>query len=78
MARMVRIQVQLSSDQVKRLRELAKENRTSVAGMVRKSVTDALLRPAITPLRRDRWQRSVAAIGRFAAGQSHDSFRRPQ
>jgi hypothetical protein len=60
------------------LRELAKENRTSIAGMVRKSVTDALLRPSVAPLRRDRWERSVAAIGRFAAGQGHEGFRRPQ
>jgi hypothetical protein len=75
---MVRIQIQLPVDQVNRLRELAKENRTSIAGMVRKSVTDALLRPALAPLRRDRWERSLGALGRFAAGQSHDSFRRPQ
>jgi hypothetical protein len=78
MARMVRIQIQLPSDQVSRLREIARENHTSIAGMVRKSVTDALQRPTITPLRRDRWERSVGAIGRFAAGQSHDSFRRSQ
>jgi hypothetical protein len=78
MARMVRIQIQLPSDQVGRLRELAKQNRTSIAGFVRKSVTEALLRPAATPLRRDRWQRSLAAIGRFAAASSHESLRRTQ
>jgi hypothetical protein len=75
---MVRIQIQLPSDQVNRLRELAKENRTSIAGVVRKSVTDALLKPAVTPLRRDRWERSLGAVGRFAAAHSSEGLRRQQ
>jgi hypothetical protein len=65
MRRMVRIQIQVPSDVAERLRELSKENRSSIAGIVRRAVNEAMLRPGMTPLRKERWERSLSAVGRF-------------
>ena len=67
MKRMERIQIQLPADVIDRLRELARQNRTSIAGIVRRAVGDTLVNPTTAPLRRERWQRSLSAVGRFAS-----------
>ena len=63
---MQRIQIQLPADVVERLRELSRRNRTSISRIVRGAVGDTLVNPVTAPLRRERWERSVSAVGRFA------------
>ena len=67
MKRMKRIQVQLPADVVERLRALSQQNRTSISRIVRSAVGDTLVNPVTAPLRRERWQRSLSAVGRFAS-----------
>jgi Arc/MetJ-type ribon-helix-helix transcriptional regulator len=62
---MVRTQVQLTEEQLEKLRRLAAQAGTSVSDVVRQAV-DALV--AAGPTQRERRQRALGAIGVAASG----------
>jgi predicted DNA-binding protein len=65
---MQRLQIQLTSEQVDRLRERARQRRMSTAAVVREAV-DAALRDMSAGLSSgERLQRSRAVVGRFSSG----------
>lgn len=65
---MQRVQIQLTSEQADRLRELARRRRLSTAAVVREAVDSALRDLAAGMTSRERWQRSRGAVGRFGSG----------
>ena len=75
---MVRTQVQLTDEQIRKLRQLAAERGVSMAELVREAV-DMLMRtgPGVPPVERQR--RALEAVGRFASGlkdvsAKHDEY----
>lgn len=75
---MIRIQVQLTEQQLLRLRELAAERGLSISELVRNGV-DHLLSHAERREHGDRAQRAIAAVGRFHSGRAavarrHDAY----
>jgi Arc/MetJ-type ribon-helix-helix transcriptional regulator len=73
---MERIQVQLTGEQLEKLRALAEEGGTSLSEAVRRSV-DALT--AGSPSKAELRERALAVVGRFASGDhevtaEHDSY----
>ena len=75
---MVRVQVQLTEEQVAALRELAANEGLSVAHVVREAV-DLLLRERCGPTREEMVKRSLAAVGMFRSGTGdlsdrHDEY----
>ena len=75
---MIRIQVQLTEQQLLRLRELAAERGLSISELVRNGV-DHILSHAERGEHGDRAQRAIAAVGRFHSGRvdvarRHDAY----
>lgn len=75
---MIRVQVQLSRDQLHELRRLAASAGRSVSDLVRESV-DSLLRARRLGDRAALKARSLAALGRFSSGRpeaarDHDRY----
>lgn len=75
---MVRTQVQLTEEQVARLKRLAQEEGVSQAELVRRAVERFLQEEANGGFA-ERAQRALAAVGRFASGQkdvsqAHDRY----
>jgi hypothetical protein len=64
---MERMQIQFTGEQAQRLRERARQRRTSAAAVVREAV-DAVLRDMEAVTDEARWRRSRAAVGRFGSG----------
>jgi Arc/MetJ-type ribon-helix-helix transcriptional regulator len=64
---MVRTQVQLTEEQIEKLRRLAAAGETSVSDVVRQAV-DALT--AFSPPRTELQRRALAACGTYASGTS--------
>ena len=65
---MERVQIQLTSEQADRLRERARQRRTSIAAVVRDAV-DSTLRDLSAGLsNEERWRRSRAVVGQFSSG----------
>jgi Arc/MetJ-type ribon-helix-helix transcriptional regulator len=64
---MVRTQVQLTEEQVDRLRRLATESGRSIAELVRLGV-DLYLGSRYQPTQNERIERALALAGRFASG----------
>jgi len=65
---MERHQVQFTPEQSRRLRERARQRRTSTAAVVREAA-DAMLRDLAAELSaEERWRRSRAAVSRFRSG----------
>jgi predicted transcriptional regulator len=60
---MTRTQVQLTDEQMQRLRELAERQGRSVAEVIRKSVDSYIAREQED--REALWERAIAAIGKF-------------
>ena len=78
MPAMIRTQVQLTEQQLLRLRELAGERGLSISELVRNGV-DHILGHAERAEHGDRAQRAVAAAGRFHSGHTdvarrHDAY----
>jgi predicted DNA-binding protein len=75
---MQRTQIQLTEEQVSRIKELASEMGVSSAEVVRQCVDESL--DASTGIsRQERRQRAAAVVGRFASGQQdvsehHDHY----
>jgi predicted DNA-binding protein len=68
---MQRLQIQLTSEQADRLRELARQRRQSTAAVVREAVDSALRDLAGGMSNAERWRRSRGVVGKFRSG-SHD------
>jgi Arc/MetJ-type ribon-helix-helix transcriptional regulator len=69
---MVRTQVQLSKEQVERLRVLAAERGVSMSELVRRAV-DLLLKAEGHSSWDERKRRALEAVGRYASGESNVS-----
>jgi hypothetical protein len=65
---MQRLQIQLTTDQVNRLRERARLRRMSIAAVVREAVDSSLRDVSGGSSIEAGWQRSRAAVGRFGSG----------
>ena len=63
---MIRVQVQLDPQMAARLRELSKEENLSIAALVRRAVDNTIAGVELTANLAQRWERSVAVLGRFA------------
>ena len=74
---MVRTQIQLEEDQVRRIKDAARLEGISMAEMVRRCVDAAL--PALSNRRAERYARALQALGRYSAGREdlaehHDAY----
>jgi len=75
---MIRTQIQLTKEQVERLKKLAVEKHLSVSKLIRQAV-DALIKSSVVVDDEERRKRAVAATGRFRSGVSdlskeHDDY----
>jgi hypothetical protein len=70
---MVRTQVSLTDEQMRRLRAEAKRRRMPIAAIVREAVDRAV--PADPGERRAQFQRALSAVGRFDSGSGDVSAR---
>ena len=75
---MIRTQVQLTEEQLRRLKRLAADRDVSVAELVRNGV-DGILDAGERASQTDRERRALAALGRFRSGRSdvareHDRY----
>jgi hypothetical protein len=75
---MIRTQVQLTEEQLRRLKRLAADRDVSVAELVRNGV-DSILDAGERASQTDRERRALAALGRFRSGRSdvareHDRY----
>lgn len=75
---MVRTQVQLTEEQVSRLRRLAAKRKVSVAECVRRGV-DKELRSELAPDIDTLWERSLEVVGKYNSGikdlaENHDKY----
>jgi hypothetical protein len=75
---MIRTQVQLTEEQVQRLKILAVERSSSVAELIRQSV-DNLIRSTTVVTMEERRRRAIAAAGQFRSDRSdvstnHDKY----
>ena len=75
---MIRTQVQLKEQQLRRLRALAAERGLSISELVRNGV-DHILSHAERGEHGDRAQRAISAVGRFRSGRAdvarrHDDY----
>lgn len=68
---MERVQIQLTSEQAERLRQLARQRKLSTAAVVREAVDSVLRDLAGGMSSQERWRRSRSVRGRFHSG-SHD------
>jgi hypothetical protein len=68
---MVRLQVQLTEEQVAALREMSGQTGVSLAALVREAVSSALERRSGD----DRWERAFGVVGAFDSGSSDVSER---
>lgn len=65
---MHRMQIQLTTEQVDRLRERARQRRMSTAALVREAVDSALRDLSGNVSSDERWRRSRAVVGTFGSG----------
>ena len=75
---MVRTQVQLTKEQLRELKDLARQRDVSVAELVREGV-NMLLRSRLEPSREELWERAPRLIGAFHSGipdlgVNHDKY----
>ena len=75
---MIRAQVQLTEEQLKRLRRLSSEKNVSLSALVRQGV-DILLKTAKEVDRQERWRRALSSVGQFRSGKGdlarrHDDY----
>jgi predicted transcriptional regulator len=75
---LIRTQIQLNEEQMRRLRALAAERGVSLAELIRQSV-DAFIMLTGSANAETRWQRAIAAAGRFHSGKrdvssQHDHY----
>lgn len=70
---MVRTQVSLTDEQMRRLRAEARRRRMPIAAIVREAVDRAV--PADPGERRAQFQRALSAVGRFDSGSGDASAR---
>ena len=78
MSAVIRTQVQLTEEQLRRLKRLAADRDVSIAELVRNGV-DTILDAAESGSQTDRTRRALAALGRFRSGRcdvarEHDRY----
>ena len=78
MSAVIRTQVQLTEEQLRRLKRLAADRDVSIAELVRNGV-DTILDAAESGSQTDRARRALAALGRFRSGRfdvarEHDRY----
>jgi len=71
---MIRTQVQLTEEQMERLRRAAAREKVSLAEMMRQSITRSL-GESVEPDFEERRRRALAAAGRFRSGRNDISTR---
>jgi hypothetical protein len=75
---MVRMQIQLTEEQVKALRKIAMTRHLSVAEIIRRAV-DALIKSSSTVGQDERLKRALEIVGKFSSGKrdisrKHDDY----
>lgn len=75
---MVRTQIQLTDEQMRRLQQLAAKRKVSMAELVRQGV-DLILKEELLPDLETRRARALAALGRFRSdvsdlSENHDKY----
>ncbi len=75
---MVRTQIQLTEEQARSLKKLARKRRVSLAALIRGGVDD-LLRSSAETTPEERQRRALAAAGKFSSGKrdvarKHDEY----
>jgi len=71
---MVRTQIQLTEEQARELKRLARERDVSVAALIRESI-DEVIRSRGTLSRNEQVSRALAAVGAFRSGKGDISDR---
>ena len=71
---MIRTQIQLTEEQSKAIKALAMKRRVSVAGLIRQSVDELLLKVGGADMT-ERRQRALAVAGRFHSGRTDISIK---
>ena len=71
---MIRLQVQLTDEQARRLKEIARRDGVSVAEIVREAVDERFARERVDP-----WERASELVGRYSSGDTnvsvnHDAY----
>ncbi len=72
---MVRMQIQFTEAQSRRLRDEAAERGVSISAVVRTAVEESLAVSRCRPSREELLERSLAAMGRFKSGTGDVSVR---
>jgi hypothetical protein len=72
---MVRMQIQFTEAQSRRLRDEAAERGVSISAVVRTAVEESLVGGRYTPSRDELLERSLAAMGQFSSGTGDVSLR---
>ncbi len=75
---MIRTQIQLTEEQARALREIARARQSSIAELIRSGVDD-VVRSEAGPNREERKRRAIAASGKFHSGATdlstaHDRY----
>ena len=75
---MIRTQIQLTENQSDRIKNIATQEQVSMAEIIRRAV-DHWLETAAPMSREERWQRSMAVIGKYSSGltdlsENHDEY----
>lgn len=71
---MIRMQVQVTQEQARALREIAHQEKASIAELTRRAIDQWLQTTGSVPLT-ERRRRALAVVGRFRSGQSDVSER---
>jgi hypothetical protein len=75
---MIRTQIQLTEEQSRRVKEVARREEISMAEVIRNAIDEWLERRS-DPTEEELWQRSLNVIGRFHSGvsdlaENHDEY----
>ena len=75
---MIRTQIQLTAEQSRQVKTVAKEENVSMAQVIRDAI-DAWLEQRSKPSAADRWERSSSVVGKFCSGvsdiaENHDAY----
>ena len=75
---MVRTQIQLTEEQSRILKAMARERKVSMANLIRQSI-DRFIHSAHEPTMEEKRQRALSIVGKYAAGETdlgvgHDRY----
>ena len=66
---MIRTQIQLTEEQSRQVKSVARQERVSMAQVIRDAI-DAWMEQRTEPSTADRWERSLSVVGKFRSGLS--------